>query len=91
LEGPKVMLPGDTAMTVGGGGEHASAQPARVGPPLENAIVWKHTSRGALEPVELALGITDHAYTEVVHVIKGDLRIGDDVVTGSVVSGAARR
>jgi HlyD family secretion protein len=90
-EGPKVTLPGDTAMSVGTGDEHASARPARVGPPLESAIVWKHTSGGALEPVELALGITDHAYTEVVHVIKGDLRIGDEVVTGSVVPGAARR
>ena len=41
---------------------------------------------GSLEPVELALGITDHAYTEVAAVVKGNLQTGDEVVTGSVVA-----
>src|SRR4029077_17681817 len=31
----------------------------------ESAVVWKLHADGSIEPVELALGITDHAYTEV--------------------------
>ena len=31
---------------------------------LENAVVWKRDSDGALSRHQLALGITDHAYTE---------------------------
>lgn len=59
--------------------------------PSENAIVWKRGLDGAVEPVEIALGITDHAYTEVAGIIKGALRPGDDVITGSVVPGVAPR
>lgn len=54
----------------------------------EDAIVWKRRSNGDIEPVELALGITDHAYTEVVKVLKGSLATGDEVITGSIAAGA---
>lgn len=91
IEAPDLTPAGDTVMSVATGGTGPSAHPKRAAPPLEDAIVWKRTAGGGLEPVELALGITDHAYTEVVHVIKGDLRTGDDIVTGSVASGAAAR
>ena len=57
----------------------------------ENAIVWKRTPSGDVEPVQLALGITDHAYTEVVSVIKGTLKLGDDIITGSVAQGSSGR
>ena len=36
--------------------------------------------------VKIALGITDHAYTEVTALIAGDLKPGDDVVTTSVTA-----
>ena len=91
IEAPDLTPLGDTMMSVAAGGTNPSTHPKRAAPPLEDAIVWKRTAGGGLEPVELALGITDHAYTEVVHVIKGDLRTGDDIVTGSVASGAAAR
>jgi HlyD family secretion protein len=72
--------------------EARRAEPAmRHDAALESAIVWKRDPRGAIEPAEIALGITDHAYTEVVGILKGSLRAGDDVITGSVVPGAPVR
>jgi HlyD family secretion protein len=44
-------------------------------------VVWKLRGDGAIEPVEVALGITDHSYTEL---RKGSLKPGDDVVTSSI-------
>ena len=37
-----------------------------------------------MEPVKVSLGITDHAYTEVTAVLKGQLKEGDDVIIRSV-------
>jgi HlyD family secretion protein len=59
------------------------------GPKLETAVVWKLRADKSLEPVQIAIGITDHAYTEVVAQVKGDLKVGDDVVTASVESKTA--
>jgi hypothetical protein len=59
--------------------------------PAERAIVWTRDGNGALHPVELGLGITDHAYTQVAAVTKGTLGVGDAVITGSVQGGAAAR
>jgi hypothetical protein len=39
-----------------------------------------------MEPVKVSLGITDHAYTEVLAVVKGDLKPGDEVIIRSVVA-----
>jgi HlyD family secretion protein len=49
-----------------------------------HAVVWKLGAGGALTPVEVSLGITDHAYTEVRGVAHGTLAPGDDVVTTTV-------
>ncbi|HKV24952.1 MAG TPA: efflux RND transporter periplasmic adaptor subunit [Candidatus Acidoferrum sp.] len=51
----------------------------------ETAIVWKLHPDNSLEPVKVALGITDHSYTEVVSVLKGQLKEGDGLVIRSVV------
>lgn len=50
----------------------------------EIAVVWKQRADNTLEPVQIVLGITDHAYTEVKQVLKGALEPGSNVVTGSV-------
>ena len=55
-------------------------------PQHDSAVVWKLHADGTIEPVEIALGITDHAYTEVTKVFVGTLKPGDDVVTTSVSS-----
>ena len=52
----------------------------------EHAVVWKMLSERDAEPVEVTLGITDHAFTEVTKVLIGTLKPGDDVVTSSVTS-----
>jgi HlyD family secretion protein len=65
------------------------AAAAARGPRRDNAIVWKLRGDNTLEPVKILLGITDHAYTEVAGLIKGDLKPDADVVTASIVSKSA--
>ncbi len=60
--------------------------PPRKGAPVENAVVWKLRPDGEIEPVEVALGITDHTYTEVRSVLVGALGAKDEVVTTAVTS-----
>ena len=65
-------------------------------PKAGSAVVWKLHLDNSLEPVQISVGITDHAYTEVRAVLKGELKPGDDVVIRSVAPktqgpGALRR
>src|SRR5439155_24843754 len=55
-------------------------------PQSDTAVVWKLLADRTIIPVKIALGITDHAYTEVTALIAGDLKPGDDVVTTSVTA-----
>lgn len=50
----------------------------------DSPVVWKLDGNGAIEPVEVALGITDHSYTQVRRVVAGALKPGDDVVTSAI-------
>ncbi|HEY6929786.1 MAG TPA: efflux RND transporter periplasmic adaptor subunit, partial [Thermoanaerobaculia bacterium] len=51
------------------------------------AVVWKlHGSSNTMEPVKISLGITDHSYTEVVGVLKGTLKEGDDLIIRSMLA-----
>jgi HlyD family secretion protein len=50
----------------------------------EIAVVWKLLADRSIVPVQIALGLTDHAYTEVTHVMKGTIAPGDELVTGSL-------
>jgi len=54
----------------------------------DRSVVWKLHGDGSIEPVEIALGITDHTYTEVAKVVAGKVKPGDDVVTSSMTSNA---
>ena len=54
-------------------------------PKAETAVVWKLHPDKTMEPIKVSLGITDHAYTEISSVVKGELREGDDLVIRSVV------
>src|SRR6516164_3188836 len=51
-----------------------------------NAIVWKLHADNSMEPVKVSLGITDHSYTEVTAVAKGELKEGDELIIRSVVA-----
>lgn len=66
-------------------GGAAAPRPARA----ESAVVWRLLADGSIAPVQIALGLTDHAYTEVTQVITGQLREGDALVTGSLSAAAS--
>ena len=53
-------------------------------PKPDGAVVWKLHADNTLEPVKISIGITDHAYTEVGAVLKGELKPGDELVIRSV-------
>jgi HlyD family secretion protein len=54
-------------------------------PKVDTAVVWKLHADNTMEPVKVSLGITDHAYTEVTAVLKGEIKAGEDVIVRSVV------
>ncbi len=73
----------------------APQNPPRV-PKQDSAIVWKLHPDNTMEPVKVSVGITDHAYTEVRALLKGELKEGDEVVIRSIAPksqgpGALRR
>jgi HlyD family secretion protein len=63
----------------------ASTQTLPRAPKSDTAVVWKLHPDNSMEPVKVSLGITDHAYTELSKVLKGELRQGDDVIIRSVM------
>lgn len=46
----------------------------------DTAVVWKLGPDNTIEPVKVSLGITDHAYTEISAVVKGQLNEGDALI-----------
>jgi HlyD family secretion protein len=65
--------------------EQMSAFQERFGAkPSERTVVWKLRADNTMEPVKVTLGITDHSYTALAQAIIGELREGDNVVTGEV-------
>src|SRR5712664_1693682 len=61
------------------GDEHSSSansgtQNLPRAPRAENAIVWKLHADNTVEPVKVSLGITDHSYTEVTAIIRGEMK-----------------
>lgn len=73
------------ADTEGGPSSGAAAKKAAR---TESVVVWKKRANATLEPVQITLGITDHAYTQVTQVLHGALAPGDEVITTAVTSRA---
>jgi HlyD family secretion protein len=72
------------ARTSGAGPQDSPRAPAS-----DQAVVWKlHAATNSLEPIQIALGITDHSFTEVRSALKGTLKEGDDLVIRSVTAKA---
>jgi HlyD family secretion protein len=65
------------------GGENQNLPRA---PRAENAVVWKLREDNSMEPVKISLGITDHAYTQVTAVLRGELKEGDELIIRSVTA-----
>ena len=79
----KVRINGNTASAPSDGRKTSTAEAAD-----ETAIVWKLLPDHTIAPVKIALGLTDHAFTEVRSVLAGSLQPGDQVVTGALISKA---
>jgi HlyD family secretion protein len=62
----------------------ATQNPPRA-PRSDNAVVWRIHADNSMEPVKISLGITDHSYTEIIALLKGELKEGDEVIIRSVV------
>jgi HlyD family secretion protein len=63
----------------------AGVQNVSRAPKTDTAVVWRLRPDNALEPVRVSIGITDHAYTEVTAVLKGELKEADMVIIRSVM------
>jgi len=51
-------------------------------PRYDSQVVWKLAPDKSLQPVRIKTGITDHTFTEVVQDLNGELKAGDELVTG---------
>jgi HlyD family secretion protein len=63
----------------GQGGPSPARAPTKV-----TAVVWKRHADNTMEPVDISLGITDHAFTEITAVLVGQLKEGDEVIIRSI-------
>ncbi len=63
----------------------ATQAPPRA-PKADTAVVWKLHLDNTMEPVKVSLGITDHAFSEVTAVLKGELKEGDNLIIRSVLA-----
>jgi HlyD family secretion protein len=75
---------GDGSAPAGGPPAGGGAQNLPRAPKAESAVVWKLHPDKTMEPVKISLGITDHAFTEIDAVEKGELKLGDEVIIRSV-------
>jgi HlyD family secretion protein len=66
----------------GGGNDTAQGRTPR----LDVALLWKLHPDNTLEPVRIRTGITDHTVTEAAEILKGELKMGDELVTGSMTA-----
>lgn len=83
----RVQASADSAAAAGapqGGATQAPQNQPRL-PKTDTAIVWKLHADNSLEPVKVSLGITDHSYTQLGAVLKGQLKEGDELIIRSVV------
>ena len=75
-----------TAARRNGTGGAVSDPPAQSqeiqGSRFDTQIVWKLLPDKSVEPVRIKTGITDHTFTEMIRELSGDLKIGDELVTG---------
>src|SRR5438552_11831822 len=74
-----------TASDEASAAERVPAQNPPRAPRADTAVVWKLRADNSMEPVKVALGITDHSYTEIAGFLKGDLKDGDELIVRSVM------
>jgi HlyD family secretion protein len=82
--GERKMANDGAAAAEPAGSAGATQNPPRA-PRADSAVVWKLRADNSMEPVKISLGITDHSYTEIAGVLKGDVKEGDELIIRSVV------
>jgi HlyD family secretion protein len=75
---------GDAPLRSAGSDSASERRPRRTD--AEQGVIWKLHADNSLEPVRVALGITDHAHTEALAVLGGTLKVGDEIITGAPVA-----
>ena len=65
-----------------------SGQTPTHAPKKDTAVIWKRHADNTMEPISVSLGITDHAYTEITAVLRGQLKEGDEVIIRSITPNA---
>jgi HlyD family secretion protein len=73
---------GRKGMSGGTRGEGSSRAEESQAPKYDTQVVWKLLEDKSLEPVRIKTGITDHTFTEIIHELNGELKAGDELVTG---------
>jgi HlyD family secretion protein len=74
--------PAGGARKGGPGGGPAPISREEQTPRYDSQVVWKLAPDKSLQPVRIKTGITDHTYTEVIQDLNGELKAGDELVTG---------
>ena len=87
IESGERVQGGEVAVVSNPGSPSGSATtiPPRA-PKADTVVVWKLHPDNTLEPIKVSLGITDHAFTEVAAILKGELKEGEDLIIRSVVA-----
>jgi HlyD family secretion protein len=84
IDGPEKRQVAEQPVAAGNGEQATQVGAAPRAPKTDTAVVWKLRPDNSMEPVKVSLGITDHAFTEITAVLKGELKVGDEVVIRSV-------
>jgi HlyD family secretion protein len=88
-QGAGGTVPGAGGYRAGQGGEQpGGAAKPRESAPTDLGIVWTQLADKTLKPVQVRTGITDHTVTELVQVVHGDLKEGDELIIGASKSGS---
>jgi HlyD family secretion protein len=64
-------------------GTAAGKNDENLDPGTDLGLVWKLGPEKSLVPVQVRTGVTDHTFTQLVQVVKGDLSPGDELVIGA--------
>jgi len=81
--------PAEKPATVQSRTQNPKTDAAAASQKTDTRVVWKLISGSRLQPVRIKTGITDHTNTELVQILNGTLKPGDNLVTGVAQSQAA--
>jgi HlyD family secretion protein len=73
---------GERKGSAGGNGARSAQAGEGQAPKYDTQVVWKLLADNSLEPVRIKTGITDHTFTEIIQELNGELKTGDELVTG---------